>query len=74
MKFYELQTGFGAMFMLLTDDNRRLFTLEKFLEMKSQVEKSSEMMKLRELLDKLANPTGPVDFEGLLREFQGTVQ
>lgn len=74
MKFYELQTGFGAMFMLLADDGRKIFTLNEFLKMKDHVEKSPEMTKLRAFLDTLANPTEPVDFEKLLREFEGPVQ
>ena len=74
MKFYELQTGFGAMFMLLADDGRKVFTLEEFLKMKGDVEKSPEMLKLRSFLDSIANPTEPVDFEKLLREFEGPVQ
>src|ERR1019366_10169219 len=67
-KLYELQTGFAAMFILNTD--RGAFTREDFLKLKKQVEASGEMKKLRHLLDTLRNPTEPVDFEKLLREFE----
>ena len=42
--------------------------------MKSEIEQSPDMKKLRSFLDKLADPTEPVDFEKLLREFEGPVQ
>ena len=71
-KFYELQTGFAAMFILNT--NHGAFTRNDFLRVKAQVETSPEMKKLRHLLDTLRDPTEPVDFEKLLREFQGPVQ
>ncbi len=71
-KLYELQTGFAAMFILNTD--RGSFTREDFLKVKGQVEASPEMKKLRRLLDTLRDPKEPVDFEKLLREFEGPVQ
>jgi len=72
VKFYELQTGFAAMFILCTA--RRVFTQAEFLEVKAEVAESPDMTNLRGLLDRLAGPTEAVDFERLLREFEGTVQ
>jgi hypothetical protein len=60
------------MFILNTD--RGSFTREDFLEVKAQVEAFPEMKNLRHLLDTLRDPTEPVDFEKLLREFEGPVQ
>lgn len=44
------------------------------MEVKAEVADSSDMKSLRGLLDRLANPTEEVDFQDLLREFEGTVQ
>jgi len=71
LKLYELQTGFAAMFALNVG---RVFTPLEFQQVKSEIEQSPDMKKLRSFLDKLADPTEPVDFEKLLREFEGPVQ
>ena len=71
-KLYELQTGFAAIYILNTESG--VFSREDFARVKDQVAASPEMKKLRHLLDALRNPTEPVDFEKLLREFEGPVQ
>ncbi|HXE62612.1 MAG TPA: hypothetical protein VN519_03685 [Bryobacteraceae bacterium] len=71
-KFYGLQIGMAAMFLLCQE--RKVFTMEEFTALKDQVSKSPDMAKLRALLDSLSDPKTELDIDQLLREFQGTVQ
>jgi hypothetical protein len=71
-KFYELQSGFAALFNLC--EARGVFSREQFLGELSRVQAFPDLKSFRDLLDRLRMSTEGADLQDLLRKFEGRVQ